>query len=64
MLIEAIKRNVPLYEVPIGYAKLRKNSIIYYDEVLDPTKILQQLWLNFLRKDKMPKELSSKRKRK
>ena len=64
MLIEAIKRNVPLYEVPIGYAKLRKNSIIYYDEVLNPTKILQQLWINFLHKDKKPNELFSKRKRK
>lgn len=48
MLIEAIRRKVPVYEVPIGHAKLRKNSIIYYDEVLNPTKIFQQLWLNFL----------------
>lgn len=50
MLIEAIRRKVPLYEVPIGHAKLRKNSIIYYDEVLDPTEIFQQLWINFLHK--------------
>ena len=50
MLIEAIRRKVPVYEVPIGHAKLRKNSIIYYDEVLNPTKIFQQLWLNFLHK--------------
>lgn len=50
MLIEAIRRKVPVYEVPIGHAKLRKNSIIYYDEVLKPTKIFQQLWSNFLHK--------------
>ncbi|MER2029734.1 MAG: glycosyltransferase [Solibacillus sp.] len=50
MLIEAIRRKVPVYEVPIGHAKLRKNSIIYYDEVLNPTKIFQQLWSNFLHK--------------
>ena len=50
MLIEAIRRKVPVYEVPIGHAKLRKNSIIYYDEVLNPTKIFQQLWINFLHK--------------
>lgn len=51
MLVEAIKRNVPLYEVPIGHAKIKKNSIIYYDEVLSPAKIFQQLWINF-RKNK------------
>lgn len=50
MLIEAIRRKVPVYEVPIGHAKLRKNSIIYYDEVLNPTKIFQQIWSNFLHK--------------
>lgn len=47
MLVEAIQRNAQLYEVPIGHAKLRKNSVIYYDEVIHPAKILQQLWANF-----------------
>ncbi|MGN7479135.1 glycosyltransferase [Solibacillus silvestris] len=64
MLIEAIKRKVPLYEVPVGHAKLRKNSIIYYDEVINPAKILQQLWVNFLREGKVQNESFSKRKRK
>ncbi|MEG0384989.1 MAG: glycosyltransferase family 2 protein [Solibacillus sp.] len=50
MLVEAIRRKVPIYEVPIGHAKLRKNSVIYYDEVIHPAKILQQLWANFKRK--------------
>ncbi|MEG0473042.1 MAG: glycosyltransferase family 2 protein, partial [Solibacillus sp.] len=50
MLVEAIQRKVQLYEVPIGYAKLRKNSVIYYDEVVHPTKILQQLWAKFRKK--------------
>ncbi|MEK4227937.1 glycosyltransferase family 2 protein [Solibacillus sp. FSL H8-0538] len=49
MLVKAIKRNIPLYEVPIGHAKLKKNSVIYYDEVLNPMKIIQQIWTNFLR---------------
>lgn len=64
MLIEAIKRKVPIYEVPVGHAKLRKNSIIYYDEVINPAKILQQLWMNFFHKDKGIDETLSKRKRK
>ena len=64
MLVEAIKRKVPLYEVPIGYAKLRKNSIIYYDEVLNLSKTLQQIWINFIHKDGSSNENFSKRKRK
>ncbi|MEK4423615.1 glycosyltransferase family 2 protein [Solibacillus sp. FSL K6-1523] len=47
MLVEAIQRNAQLYEVPIGHAKLRKNSVIYYDEVIHPAKILQQLCASF-----------------
>lgn len=50
MLVEAIQRKVQLYEVPIGHAKLRKNSVIYYDEVIHPAKILQQLWASFRKK--------------
>lgn len=49
VLVEAIKRNAPLYEVPIGHAKYKKNSIIYYDEILSPAKILQQVWTNFVK---------------
>lgn len=55
MLVEAIKRKVPLYEVPIGHAKLRKNSIIYYDEVLHPSKIMHQIWVNFMNASKLKK---------
>ena len=59
MLVEAIKRKVTIYEVPVGHAKLRKNSIIYYDEVLHPSKIMHQIWVNF-----MNASISSKQKRK
>lgn len=55
MLVEAIRRNVPLYEVPIGLAKLRKNSVIYYDEVIHPSKILHQIWVNFINRSNPPK---------
>ncbi|MCH7323768.1 glycosyltransferase family 2 protein [Solibacillus sp. MA9] len=64
MLVEAIKRKVPLYEVPIGHAKLRKNSIIYYDEVTNHAQILQQMWNNFFHKGNSTNETFSKRKRK
>ena len=64
MLVEAIKRKVPLYEVPIGHAKLRKNSIIYYDEILDSSKIMHQIWVNFIRAGNTKNETIFKRKRK
>lgn len=64
MLVEAIKRKISLYEVPIGHAKLRKNSIIYYDEILNPTKIMHQIWVNFIRAGNTKDETSSKQKRK
>lgn len=64
MLVEAIKRKIPLYQVPIGHAKLRKNSIIYYDEVLDPLKIMHQIWLNFMNASKSKKESNLKQKSK
>lgn len=50
MLIEAIHREIPIYEVPIGEAKLKKNSLIYYDEVLQPKKLFHQLWVNYMKK--------------
>ena len=55
MLVEAIKRKVTIYEVPVGHAKLRKNSIIYYDEVLHPSKIMHQIWVNFMNASKSKK---------
>lgn len=50
MLVAAIRRNIPIYEVPIGEAKLKKNSIIYYDEVLEPKQLFAQLWLNYMKR--------------
>lgn len=64
MLVEAIKRKIPLYEVPIGHAKLRKNAIIYYDEITNHAQVLQQIWINFFTQNKERNETSSKRKRK
>jgi len=49
MLVEALRRDVPIYEIPIGYAKLRKNSIMNYDEIISAKKMLQQIWTTFLK---------------
>ncbi|MER1986553.1 MAG: glycosyltransferase [Solibacillus sp.] len=51
MLVAAIRRQIPIYEVPVGEAKLKKNSIIYYDEVLEPRQLFQQLWLNYINRE-------------
>lgn len=64
MLVEAIKRKIPLYEVPIGHAKLRKNAIIYYDEVTNHAQVIQQIWLNFFHKEASANETFLKPKRK
>lgn len=64
MLVDTIKRKIPLYEVPIGHAKLRKNAILYYDEVTNHAQVLQQIWINFFHKDDSMNETFSKRKRK
>ncbi|WP_332647418.1 glycosyltransferase family 2 protein [Lysinibacillus sp. 54212] len=50
MLVEALRRDVTIYEVPIGYAKLKKNSIISYDEIVNPATVLQQIWNSFKEK--------------
>ncbi|PKC51098.1 hypothetical protein RhiirA1_484557, partial [Rhizophagus irregularis] len=38
MLVEAIKRKVPIYEIPIGHLQYKKNSIIQYDEITNMNK--------------------------
>lgn len=50
MLVEALRRDITIYEVPIGYAKLKKNSIISYDEITNPATVLHQIWNSFKEK--------------
>lgn len=47
MLVEAIRRKIPIYEIPIGYARLRKNSVMHYDEIINMRDNLQQIWSSF-----------------
>ena len=51
VLIESIHRKIPIYEVPIGKAKMTRNMFLQYDEVYHP-KILSKSYLNsFLRNE-------------
>jgi len=52
MLVEAIKRKIPIYEIPIGRAKIKKNSIIHYDEIVSTQKIIHQIIANFTKYNK------------
>lgn len=47
MLIEAIARHVPIYEVPIGEAKIKRNSFTYYDEIFNAKVILKHIWHSY-----------------
>lgn len=49
MLVEAIERDIPIYEVPIGRVRVKKNSVIFYDEILHPSLMLQQIWQSFIK---------------
>ena len=51
VLIEAIRREIPIYEVPIGKAKMTKNMFLQYDEVYHP-KILSKSYLEIFLRDK------------
>lgn len=47
MLIEAIKRRVPIYEIPVGQVHIKKNTLMHYDEILYSQEILQQILLSY-----------------
>lgn len=47
MLAYAVERNVPIYEIPIGPMRLKKNSIIYYDEITNTQIVLQQILASY-----------------
>ncbi|MEG0258671.1 MAG: glycosyltransferase family 2 protein [Lysinibacillus sp.] len=52
MLIRAIKRKCPIFEVEIGYLRLKKNSIIHYDEVTNAGEVIIQMLTNYLNEGK------------
>ena len=50
VLIEAIRREVPIYELPIGKARISQSSFLQYDEVMNPKLITAQLLRSYLKK--------------
>lgn len=44
MLMEAVKRDIPLYEVYIGQASIKKNTFIQYDESFRFRQVVQKIW--------------------
>ena len=53
MLVQGIRRGIPIYEVPIGRAKIRSNSMMQYDEIISGRKIAAQIWQSFI-KNRVP----------
>lgn len=44
MLMEAVKRRIPLYEVYIGKANIKKNTFIQYDETFRFHNVGMKIW--------------------
>ena len=53
VLIEAIRRKVPIYELPIGKVRMSQSSFLQYDEVIHPKLISEQLLQAYLKKEKL-----------
>lgn len=49
MLVAALKRKCPIFEVEIGHLRLKKNSIIHYDEITNAGEIIMQMLLDYLK---------------
>jgi glycosyltransferase involved in cell wall biosynthesis len=52
VVIEAIQRNVPIYELPIGKMRITKSSFLHYDELSHPTILANHLVKTYLKNAK------------
>lgn len=52
VMIEAIERNVPIYEIPIGKTRITQSSFLHYDEFTHPTKLAGHLLSSYLKNAK------------
>lgn len=43
MLVKAIKRKVPIYEISIGHIHIKKNTLMHYDEIIYPQELFHQM---------------------
>ncbi|KOY83845.1 glycosyltransferase family 2 protein [Lysinibacillus macroides] len=49
MLITALKRKCPIFEVEIGQLRVKKNTIIQYDEIANAGTIITKMLMNYLK---------------
>ncbi|WGF37187.1 glycosyltransferase family 2 protein [Lysinibacillus capsici] len=49
MLVAALKRKCPVFEVEIGQLRIKKNSIIQYDEITNAGTIITRMLINYLK---------------
>lgn len=49
MLVAALKRKCPIFEVEMGTLRLKKNSVIHYDEITNAREIIVQMLRNYLK---------------
>ena len=48
MLVAAIKRKCPIFEVEIGQLRIKKNTVIQYDEITNARSIIVKMLMNYL----------------
>lgn len=51
MLIQAIQRGYPIYEIEIGNARVKKNALLHYDEVMSMKEIMVQMLTQYFKRD-------------
>ena len=49
MLVVALKRKCPIFEVEMGTLRLKKNSVIHYDEIINAREIIVQMLTDYLK---------------
>lgn len=49
MLVAALKRKCPIFEVEIGQLRIKKNTVIQYDEITNAGSIIAKMLMNYLK---------------
>ena len=49
MLVAALKRQCPIFEVEIGQIRIKKNTVIQYDEITKARSIIAKMLMNYLK---------------
>lgn len=49
ILVAALKRKCPIFEVEIGQLRIKKNTVIQYDEIINAGSIIATMLMNYLK---------------